>query len=656
MNTDKRRSWLGNYWPFGLLILFAVLCLVTATAQNIGGVGGGAAGGVGGPGGGGSGGAATNAIALVDGRGTNTTFVSMVEGVVTLKRADGSATNFFGTTALTKGTALTNANHAASAGDIILANVSSALLSRSLGKNGVNWNFAPGNTVIATNVPVWADGGSEMTFKVAGGNFYSTNAPTIFITAGANTNTSFDVESLNAYGVSQPVLRFEGSGKIFVKAQRGWSQDYDVLWNVNDGTIEFDIYQVHAGDNPFEISGNGTIRGRVVDIYGFHGVLTENENAPFATIQVSCDSIEVTEANVLNPGSLPWSTNSYFFARKVVSPDVAEPTFFGTNFWTGNLLTSTRLRSLGTNVMAGAQVSGAITGATVQVTSLLSVNSTNQNAPSSGTDATLAQHHPRWGQILTLSNQLAGISGGGGSEGGNIRWVEQTNYVTPLGDGGGINTQTVTNTTGYDLLVMATIEGSCDGNDTFSIYNSGYRINFLQGNLGFSTNTIVSVPFLVTNGGVFWLTNHVDGSLANLVAGDWPAWRQQPLLNLDQINANVLRVKQLLQDDYVIPLAAAPTDYLLNPTNGSRQYIFSANTNAIGTLQDFPLGASISLTVNALTSSAPCVLTLNSTPFSNFANIYVVTQGTYRRFNLTMVLSSNSAMTNLEVTGGVTYR
>lgn len=124
----------------------------------------------------------------------------------------------------------------------------------------------------------------------------------------------------------------------------------------------------------------------------------------------------------------------------------------------------------------------------------------------------------------TATITLSGGAGGGGS--GNVTMPYVTNYTVPLGDGGGVNGQTVTNTTGSDLLVFLKIGGSTDANDDFNLIIGGLPdLSIMSGNAEVEGTRIYGYTFVLTNGNTFFITNKVDGSLANLSSVECPAWK-----------------------------------------------------------------------------------------------------------------------------------
>lgn len=176
------------------------------------------------------------------------------------------------------GAAMVAAQTAASAGDLICV-YADASLATMLGKDGVDWWFAPGVTITNTSVDVFGDNGAAMTFTIGGGaNFVATGTLARIGNFTAASTIAAQFHSGNATGVgwrnsgAALVLQFDEmtsidgtfdqlSGSIFARGRRAVSQNYVVEIDGGDSHFNIDVIESTANIPVEYVSGtNGYLR------------------------------------------------------------------------------------------------------------------------------------------------------------------------------------------------------------------------------------------------------------------------------------------------------------------------------------------------------------------------------------------------------------
>ncbi|MCC6679858.1 MAG: hypothetical protein IT445_03050 [Phycisphaeraceae bacterium] len=164
-----------------------------------------------------------------------------------------------------RGDAAEAAVAAAAAGDLIRVTGDIEVTS-TLAKNGVNWWFAPGTTATATGAAaLWADGGSDMSFTVSGGNHRATDDENNVINiTGDATSLLFVVESVESTGIDAAAIYTESTSSVQVHANKFIrATSYDGIWMNGPSTVEVYTPLLYGGDNPIE----GTIAGGTVIVH-----------------------------------------------------------------------------------------------------------------------------------------------------------------------------------------------------------------------------------------------------------------------------------------------------------------------------------------------------------------------------------------------------
>lgn len=153
--------------------------------------------------------------------------------LVWVVRQSGQISNFLASadTAGAYGQTLTQAMNTASAGELIMVGTANFLTTTPLGKNGVDWWFAPGSTVSNHTSEVWYDGNTQMRFSVGGNGTFVATAnfkPTIY---DLHYGSVFDISAkmIVATGESAPAVKTVGA--TFIHVTEGiYSEQYDGVW------------------------------------------------------------------------------------------------------------------------------------------------------------------------------------------------------------------------------------------------------------------------------------------------------------------------------------------------------------------------------------------------------------------------------------------
>src|SRR3989338_5420622 len=197
-----------------------------------------------------------------------------------------------------RGQLLLNAQGNASANDTIFVGPGTYIITSTLGKNGVNWWFAPGATVKRTdsdNTELWSDNGTDMDFVVDGYARFIHNGNEgtgiEFTNSGSNIIMKFLSIETTFNDINTPAIHTSnGTIKIYADDYIK-SAGYDAIWNSgNSGTLNFDggnniyIYadRITALANDYIVLYTLTQNGNhTTNIYAqkIDGYLSLNQNA-----------------------------------------------------------------------------------------------------------------------------------------------------------------------------------------------------------------------------------------------------------------------------------------------------------------------------------------------------------------------------------------
>ncbi len=179
------------------------------------------------------------------------------------KSVTGLAEAYYGTAASTAaeyGTALVAAQTAASSGDTIYVdqNSSTYLIATSLGKNGVNWRFAPGAIVETTtaDLEVWDDAGAAKTFTVDGSGIFRTTSGNarVLVLTHASSVVSFRCSEIRSNGAAKAGIYLSSGATLTLTADLVSSDDYDSIWN-DAGNLRAEVKTIVGGGDGIETSG-----------------------------------------------------------------------------------------------------------------------------------------------------------------------------------------------------------------------------------------------------------------------------------------------------------------------------------------------------------------------------------------------------------------
>jgi hypothetical protein len=201
-------------------------------------------------------------------------------GVVTVRRPDGSYTNFLGTTDSARGSALTNANAQATSGDAIFVGPGRYLTTAPLGKSGVTWWFSPGATVTNHTTHMWSDASGGVVCEIRGNaNFDSHTGDVFNLTNGSSRVVLTANRVTSTAGTAVPFNLARGSTIVF-NVEEYISSDYDVFLGEEAGGVgNYYGYspRIIGADNVFETSGTLHVSAREItaalDVFN-GGVLT----------------------------------------------------------------------------------------------------------------------------------------------------------------------------------------------------------------------------------------------------------------------------------------------------------------------------------------------------------------------------------------------
>lgn len=188
-----------------------------------------------------------------------------------------------------RGTKIVNAQTAAADGDTIKV-YGDATLTSTLGKDGVNWWFAPGATLTTASDELFSDGNAEQDFRITGhGNFVSTLAGTpLIFPDDDDSNWLIECDTIHHQGTAtnSPALKLDGTTRIHAR-ESIISDKYDACW-VQSGT--------HYVKTPYlrgMITDNGVDNGNALEFSGGTGYIEADlmtSYGPVMEVQVAVSS------------------------------------------------------------------------------------------------------------------------------------------------------------------------------------------------------------------------------------------------------------------------------------------------------------------------------------------------------------------------------
>jgi len=182
-----------------------------------------------------------------------------------------------------RGQLLLNAQGNASANDTIFVGPGTYIITSTLGKNGVNWWFAPGATVKRTdsdNTELWSDNGTDMDFVVDGYARFIHNGNEgtgiEFTNSGSNIIMKFLSIETTFNDINTPAIHTSnGTIKIYADDYIK-SAGYDAIWNSGNTTLEVHSSYIYAYENAVEVSGGYETRVHANRIEGNAGSTSGN--------------------------------------------------------------------------------------------------------------------------------------------------------------------------------------------------------------------------------------------------------------------------------------------------------------------------------------------------------------------------------------------
>lgn len=209
--------------------------------------------------------AAIGACALADAQTARIDFVP--QAPILVCRPSGQTREFGANAAnaTARGTALVAAQSWATAGDLIKVSAADYTIASSLGKNGVDWWFAPGAEVTTTTAPtaLWSSAANSASYTVSGEGDFTFAGNTGACVAVFNTGTTIVLNGRSfvtstASGSLPCILMGDATSVLRVTAtHQVKSVPYDALWTVT-GDVEVRAPLLYGGDNAVETYGGRT--------------------------------------------------------------------------------------------------------------------------------------------------------------------------------------------------------------------------------------------------------------------------------------------------------------------------------------------------------------------------------------------------------------
>lgn len=245
--------------------------------------------------------------------------ISQLEGASIL-HVDGTRTAYppSANTDVARGVAILAAQSAAVSTDQISVGPGTYFITSSLGKNGVNWLFAPGAIVTTTtfNLEVWDDGGGALSFSVGGyGEFTTSNAEAVRFTGSGIIY--FDCKRIMSAGNGKAGVRRSGTVILYLTVTGVCgSTDYDAIWSDQNGMTYIDINTIDAGDNGVEGANVvGRVGDMVTDLECLNLYNTAVANAYDHRVCLTIDSMKTLNLTNSNSEAIAYAGTGYMYAR-----------------------------------------------------------------------------------------------------------------------------------------------------------------------------------------------------------------------------------------------------------------------------------------------------------------------------------------------------